>query len=150
MSINRLLKDLKLLQAMKTVSQLMRIPFKAGTADNPPHRHLRNIDCLMARTACLVCFMSTVNSHIKKRSLLRAALVAGTWQNLSSLYYLDVYDPPIQIAKWACLLHRYRRRKIDCSSLFTVPATSAAQNSLLFFFFLLRLLTELISKQGRP
>jgi hypothetical protein len=31
--------------------------------------------------------------------------------------------------------HRYRRRKIDCSSLFTVPATSAAQNSLLFFFF---------------
>ncbi len=39
---------------------------------------------------------------------------------------------------------------IDCLSLFTVPATSAAQNSLLFFFFLLRLLTELISKQGRP
>ncbi len=31
--------------------------------------------------------------------------------------------------------HRYRRRKIDCSSLFIVPATSAAQNSLLFFFF---------------
>jgi hypothetical protein len=48
------------------------------------------------------------------------------------------------------IIHRYRRRKIDCSSLFTVPATSAAQNSLLFFFFLLRLLTELISKQGRP
>ncbi len=39
--------------------------------------------------------------------------------------------------------HRYRRCKIDCSSLFTVPATSAAQNSLLFFFFLLRQLTKL-------
>ncbi len=39
--------------------------------------------------------------------------------------------------------HRYRRRKIDCSSLFTVPATSAVQNSLLFFFFLLRQLTKL-------
>ncbi len=49
-----------------------------------------------------------------------------------------------------CAIHRYRRHKIDCSSLFTVPATSAAQNSLLFFFFLLRLLTELLSKQGRP
>ncbi len=46
---------------------------------------------------------------------------------------------------------RHRHLKIiDCLSLFTVPATSAAQNSLLFFFFLLRLLTELISKQGRP
>ncbi len=45
------------------------------------HRHLRNIDCLMAHTACLVCFISTVNSRSKKRKkrcLLRAALVAGT------------------------------------------------------------------------
>jgi hypothetical protein len=43
--------------------------------------HLRNIDCLMAHTACLVCFISTVNSHSKKRkkrSLLQAALVGGT------------------------------------------------------------------------
>jgi hypothetical protein len=46
-------------------------------------------------------------------------------------------------------MHRHLKI-IDCLSLFTVPATSAAQNSLLFFFFLLRLLTELISKQGRP
>jgi hypothetical protein len=28
------------------------------------HRHLRIIDCLTARTACLVCFISTVNGHI--------------------------------------------------------------------------------------
>ncbi len=28
------------------------------------HRHLRNIDCLMARTACLVCFISTVVENI--------------------------------------------------------------------------------------
>jgi hypothetical protein len=41
----------------------------------------RKIDCLMTRTACLVCFISTVNDHNKKRKerrLLRAALVAGT------------------------------------------------------------------------
>ncbi len=58
------------------------------------HRHLRNEDCSTARTACLVCFISTVNSSSKKRnkrSLLQAALVTGTQQNLSSLYYLDVY-----------------------------------------------------------
>ncbi len=30
------------------------------------HRHLRNIDCLMAHTACLVCFISTVNGCSKK------------------------------------------------------------------------------------
>jgi len=49
----------------------------------------------MARTACLVCFISTVNGRSKKRkkrSLLQVALVAGTQQNLSSLYYLDVYE----------------------------------------------------------
>jgi hypothetical protein len=31
------------------------------------HRHLSNIDCLTARTACLVCFISTVNGRSKKR-----------------------------------------------------------------------------------
>jgi hypothetical protein len=31
------------------------------------HRHLINIDCLMARTACLVCFISTVNGCSKKK-----------------------------------------------------------------------------------
>ncbi len=36
--------------------------------------------------------------------------------------------------------------KIDCSSLFVVPATSAAQNRLLFFFFLLRPFTVLMKK----
>ncbi len=59
------------------------------------HRHLRNIDCLTEHTACLVCFISTVNGRSKKRkkrSILRAVLVAGTQQNLHSLYYLDVYD----------------------------------------------------------
>ena len=42
------------------------------------HRHLSNIDCLKARTACLVCFISTVNGHCKKRkrSLERLALGA--------------------------------------------------------------------------
>jgi len=38
-------------------------PKQIVTAD---HRHLKNIDCLTARTACLVCFISTVNGHSKK------------------------------------------------------------------------------------
>jgi hypothetical protein len=33
------------------------------------HRHLSNIDCLMVSTACLVCFISTVNGHSKKEAL---------------------------------------------------------------------------------
>jgi hypothetical protein len=31
------------------------------------HRHLRNMDCLMVRTTCLVCFISTVNGCSKKK-----------------------------------------------------------------------------------
>ncbi len=45
------------------------------------HRHLSNIDCLMACTTCLVCFISTVNGRSEKknkRSLLRAVPIAGT------------------------------------------------------------------------
>ncbi len=47
------------------------------------HRHLSNIDCLTAHTACLVCFSSSVNGRSKRKrkeayQLLRPALVAGT------------------------------------------------------------------------
>jgi len=31
------------------------------------HRHLSKIDCITARTGCLVCFISTVNGCSKKR-----------------------------------------------------------------------------------
>jgi hypothetical protein len=59
---------------------------------NAVHRHLSNIDCLMARTACLVCFISTVNGRSKK-GLYRLVLVAGTPQTLSNLFFtFDVYD----------------------------------------------------------
>ncbi len=62
-----------------------------SVSDN--HRHLSNIDCLMACTACLVCFISTVNgcSKIKENALEDVALVACTQQNLSNLYSLDIY-----------------------------------------------------------
>jgi hypothetical protein len=48
----------------------------------------------MARTACLVCLISTVSGRCKKRenALEDVALVAGTQQNLSNLYSLDIYD----------------------------------------------------------
>ncbi len=52
----------------------------------------------------------------------------------------SIYPSPSTVPMY--FKHRYRRRKIDCSSLFSVPATSAAQNSLLFFFFLLWQLTK--------
>ncbi len=58
------------------------------------HRHLSNIDCLMACTACFVCFISTANGCSKKKenSLEDVARVAGTHQNLSNLYFLDIYE----------------------------------------------------------
>jgi hypothetical protein len=57
------------------------------------HRHLSNIDCSMAVTACLVCFISTVTGCRKKRenALEDVALVVGTQQNLSNQYSLDIY-----------------------------------------------------------
>ncbi len=36
------------------------------------HRHLSNKDCLMACTAFLVCFISTVNGHSKKKKRKKA------------------------------------------------------------------------------
>ncbi len=47
----------------------------------------------MAHTACIVCFISTVNGRSKKKenALKDVALVAGTQQNLSNLYSLDIY-----------------------------------------------------------
>jgi len=54
----------------------------------------------MAFTACLVCFISTVNGRNKnkikeaKDALEDVALVMGTKQNLSNLYSLDIYGWP--------------------------------------------------------
>jgi hypothetical protein len=47
----------------------------------------------MARTACHVCFFSTVNGRSKKKenALEDVALLAGTQQNLSNLYSLDIF-----------------------------------------------------------
>jgi hypothetical protein len=48
----------------------------------------------MAHTACLVCFISTVNGHSKKKKENASedvALVMGTQQNLSNIYCLDIH-----------------------------------------------------------
>jgi hypothetical protein len=48
----------------------------------------------MAHTACIVCFISTVNGCSKKKkenALKDVVLVAGTQQNSSNLYSLDIY-----------------------------------------------------------
>ncbi len=52
-----------------------------------PIEHLSHIDCLIAHTTCLVCFISTVNGRSKKRSLGRWVLVVGTQQTLSNLFW---------------------------------------------------------------
>jgi hypothetical protein len=51
----------------------------------------------MVRTACLVCFISTVNGRSKKRENASedVVLVAGTQQNLNNLYSLDIYGPTL-------------------------------------------------------
>ncbi len=63
-----------------------------ATLDDVTHRHLRN-DRLI--NYCLpFCVISTVSSRCKKveNALEDVALVAGTQQNLSNLYSLDIYD----------------------------------------------------------
>jgi hypothetical protein len=42
---------------------------KVSKAEDLNHKHLRNIDCLKVHTACLVCFVGTVNGHHKKEAL---------------------------------------------------------------------------------
>jgi hypothetical protein len=48
----------------------------------------------MAHTACLVCSISTLNGCSKKgeNALEDVALVAGSQQNLSNQYSLDIYE----------------------------------------------------------
>jgi hypothetical protein len=61
------------------------------------HRHLRDIDYLMAPTACLVCFISTVNGHIKKKGE-KCGASSGHITNLKQyIFSFDIYgsfSPP--------------------------------------------------------
>jgi hypothetical protein len=60
----------------------------------------------MAHTACLFCFISTVNCRsIKKENALKdVALVVGTQQNLSNLYSLDIIIKRVSWFKSSLLL----------------------------------------------
>ncbi len=60
---------------------------------NGPIEIYEYIDCLTIRTACLVCFISTVNGRCNKKrkekrklTLGRPVLVAGTQETLSILF----------------------------------------------------------------
>ncbi len=55
------------------------------------HRHLSNIDCLMARSACLVCFISTVNGCSKKKKPIKTATSSGHITNLKQSI-LETFD----------------------------------------------------------
>jgi hypothetical protein len=50
------------------------------------------------------------------------------------------------IETFTCVNHIYRKAKNRLLKFCYVPATSAAQNRLLFFFFLLRLFTVLMNQ----
>ena len=58
------------------------------------HRHLSNIDCLKARTACLLCFISTVNGRNKKKKPIKTGTSRGHITNLkqSILETFNIYD----------------------------------------------------------
>jgi hypothetical protein len=60
----------------------------------------------MACTDCLVSFISTVNGHSQKgeNALEDVALVAGTQQNLSKLYSLDIYGQNIDFVVMVIML----------------------------------------------
>ncbi len=105
------------------------------------HRHLSNIDCLMACTTCHVCFINTVNTCSKKKENASkdVALVAGTQQNLSNLYFLDIYGISL-CSTYRWISKEYRLLKFCC-----VPATSAT-SSKAFSFFLLWTLTVLMKQ----
>jgi hypothetical protein len=66
------LKNVTCILSMRVLNQLIVIRSTFITSN------LSNIDCFTAGTACLVCFISTVNDRSKKRSLGRLAIVAGT------------------------------------------------------------------------
>ncbi len=58
------------------------------------HRHLSNIDCLMANTACFVCFISTVNGHskIKRKKGSKCGNSSRHITNLKqSIFSFDIY-----------------------------------------------------------
>jgi hypothetical protein len=58
------------------------------------HRHLRKIDRLMARTACLVCLINTVKAAAEKNN---CSASSGHISNPSNLFSLDIYGLNIQI-----------------------------------------------------
>jgi hypothetical protein len=80
------------------------------------HRHLSNIDCLIARTVCLVCFISTV---IAKKKHWKTGTSSGHITNLqqSILETFDIYDGKQQkfhtkcFVKWLCLKQSFVWKK---------------------------------------
>ncbi len=53
------------------------------------HRHLSNIDCLIAHITCLVCFIRSVNGHSKKKKKKgwKSGASSGYITNLSNLFF---------------------------------------------------------------
>ncbi len=69
-----------------------------GSLAAPKHRHLSNIDCLMAHIAFLVCFISTFNCRSKKGKEMepfKTGTCSGRITNLkqSILQTFDIYAP---------------------------------------------------------
>jgi len=54
-------------------------------------RHLSNIECLTVHTACLACFISTVNGHSNKKGLNCGASSGHITNFKQSIFSLDTY-----------------------------------------------------------
>jgi len=69
------------------------------------HRHLSNIDCLMAHSTCLVCFISTVNFRCKKKPWKTGA---SSWHITNLKQYIFVFQYPCRQVTFSKLTHLYR------------------------------------------
>jgi hypothetical protein len=78
---SNILQDICSLDLFLSIQHILRMFIKSSSLQKVPrnlcqnsfkrstHRHLSNIDCLVAHTACPACFISTVKGCNKKRRL---------------------------------------------------------------------------------
>jgi hypothetical protein len=76
-----------------------------------PHRHLTNIDCLTAHTACLVCFITTVNGYSKK-IIIKGEKCGASSRHITnlkqSIFSFNIYGLPpcvVLLGQLACPLN---------------------------------------------
>ncbi len=88
------------------------------------HRHLSNIDCLTAHTACLACFISTVNGCSKKKPIKSGASsghIRNLKQSLLETFYTNTFIKLKNLTNSDLTIHL---RNIDSSTACTACIVS--------------------------